>query len=181
GAVTVVGAAMAVFLVVHSETERSVEAASAPTGNAVAVDPAVTSSGPVDATPALLGAPSDAAALVVGLDAGAVAAIKNDEPESPAAPSPPATDAGVPSESSKPRTSEARPAAPVGRGQLLILVSPWAAVWIDGKLWGQTPFRESVPAGKHRLKLVHEDSGRTERTTITIKAGETLKIERDWK
>jgi len=186
GAVTIVGAAVAVFLVVHARAERPVKVASEPTGSAVALDPATVSSVPADAKTAPLGAtasttpaPSDAAATVV-IDAGMIVAVTNDSPETPAVPPVPPLDAGVAGPTSKPRRAVARPAAPVGKGELVILVRPWAAVWIDGKESGQTPFRESISAGNHRLKLVHEDSGRTERTSITIKPGETLKIERDW-
>jgi hypothetical protein len=66
-------------------------------------------------------------------------------------------------------------------GELAILVTPWAAVWLNGKsLTGGTPYRMKVPAGRHRLRIANEDLGRRETLTVTIKPNETTTIERVW-
>ncbi len=175
-ALTVVGTAVAVFLVLNSRAEPPTQTASAPS-ETVALDAAPAALVETSQTTTPPAPPVDAAPAPAALDAGSVGVVTNDAPSTTPAPPP---DAGASAAPLKPRPAITRPAAPVGQGQLVIFVKPWATVWIDGKQWGQTPFRESVPSGTHKLKLVHDDSGRTERFTITIKPGETTKIERDW-
>jgi serine/threonine-protein kinase len=130
--------------------------------------PAPASSDPV---PVAVEAPADAAAPAPAPVVDAAPALVVDAT--------PVIDAPVAKpEPAKRRVSVA--AKPVGKGWLVIRVKPWADVWIDGKRWSQTPFREQVPAGVHKLKLFNEDSKRTERIPITIKPDETLTVERNW-
>ena len=45
-------------------------------------------------------------------------------------------------------------------GELRVLASPWAEVWVDGKLAEVTPFARAIalPAGPHRVSLRHPDA-----------------------
>ncbi|MBA3502126.1 MAG: serine/threonine protein kinase [Deltaproteobacteria bacterium] len=67
-----------------------------------------------------------------------------------------------------------------GTGELAILVKPWAEIWIDGKEVGQTPFREKVPAGRHRVRLKNEDAGKDETIVITVTPDQTTTVQRTW-
>ena len=65
-------------------------------------------------------------------------------------------------------------------GELAIIVKPWAVIWLNGKRSGQTPFRTAVPVGKYRVRLVNDDVGKDETTTITVEPDKTATIERSW-
>jgi serine/threonine-protein kinase len=95
----------------------------------------------------------------------------------------PAADAAVPLDASvlAPRPPPP-PAPPVVQapGVLVVVVKPWATLWIDGKQVGETPYRVSLPAGRHRLRLVNEERGKSEWATVTITPGRTTTIERNW-
>ena len=113
----------------------------------------------------------------IAAEAGAVA----DAAESPAKPSPAPSSSRArdPSESSARRAATQGSRAP--SGELTVMVTPWAAVWLNGKsLAGGTPSRTKVPAGRHRLRIANEDLRRQESLTVTIKPNETTTIERTW-
>ena len=58
----------------------------------------------------------------------------------------------------------------------MIVVEPWADVYVDGERKGQTPFPALVlQGGTHRVELRHPDY-RPFFRTVDIKAGETLKL-----
>jgi hypothetical protein len=104
-----------------------------------------------------------------------------DAAESPSKPSPPPSNART----LDPSASSARRAAPQGSrapfGELTVMVTPWAAVWLNGKsLAGGTPSRTKVPAGRHRLRIANEDLRRQETLIVTIKPNETTTVERMW-
>ncbi len=105
--------------------------------------------------------------------------------ESP--PPPAAADPGTPSRTSPTRRttgSSVRRASPPAKepaGELAVMVTPWAAVWLNGKsLSGGTPSRTKLPAGRHRIRIANDDLGRRETLTVTIKSNETTTIERTW-
>jgi hypothetical protein len=82
-------------------------------------------------------------------------------------------------------SGEARPSPPppvVAKrtGELAILVKPWALIWLNGKAFGQTPFREPVAAGRYRLRLSNDDAGKDETTFITINPDQTTTVQRIW-
>jgi serine/threonine-protein kinase len=131
----------------------------------VAPDPSLA----IDATPAATHVDAAVVSVVVPADASA--------------PRLPAADAAVPLDASvlAPRPPPP-PAPPVVQapGVLVVVVKPWATLWIDGKQVGETPYRVSLPAGRHRLRLVNEERGKSEWATVTITPGRTTTIERNW-
>ncbi len=62
---------------------------------------------------------------------------------------------------------------PVGTGLLKVQVVPWAKVFLDGKLLGETPLEVSVPAGKHVL-MVRNPQRKTHVDTIYVDPGRTV-------
>jgi len=76
-----------------------------------------------------------------------------------------------------------RPSPPVRArrtGELAILVRPWALIWLDGKPSGQTPFRAAVPAGRYRVRLVNDELGKVETTTVVVEPDRDATVERSW-
>ena len=61
-------------------------------------------------------------------------------------------------------------------GFLLVVVSPWADVTIDGQPVGQTPLaRISLAPGAHTVRLVHPEFQPYPRTVV-VKSGETTRL-----
>ena len=79
-------------------------------------------------------------------------------------------------------TATAPPAssAAVKRGELAIIVKPWALIWLNGKSLGQTPFREAIPAGRYRLRIANDDVGKDETTLVTVNPDQTTTVQRSW-
>ncbi|HEX7478595.1 MAG TPA: PEGA domain-containing protein [Polyangiales bacterium] len=67
-------------------------------------------------------------------------------------------------------------AGPSGsKGVLRVNSRPWAQVFVDGKLVGNTPqMAIQLAAGKHSLKLVNQPMGLTKTLSVSIKAGQTV-------
>jgi serine/threonine-protein kinase len=67
------------------------------------------------------------------------------------------------------------PAAP---GQLRVLATPWAEVWVDGQRVDVTPFARGIPLppGTHYVTLVHPNAP-VEKRTVDIVAGETRTLD----
>ena len=62
------------------------------------------------------------------------------------------------------------------RGGLLVVVSPWATVSVDGQLLGDTPLgRVQLDAGRHDVLLVHPRFEPFHRR-VTIRPGDTLRL-----
>lgn len=58
-------------------------------------------------------------------------------------------------------------------GTLIIAARPWAAVWINGKSYGETPVQVRLPPGRHRVQLANPRRSQT--TTVAVTAArETL-------
>jgi serine/threonine-protein kinase len=73
------------------------------------------------------------------------------------------------------RTPSETPAAPAP-GFLLVVVSPWADVTIDGQPAGQTPLgRIPLPPGPHTVRLTHPAFHPYPRR-VTVRSGETTRI-----
>jgi len=68
---------------------------------------------------------------------------------------------------------------PSHAGFIIVHSSPWAKVWIDGELLGQTDLRKAVKPGLHRIRLMGP-SGQTQELVRDVKAGETVPIRWDW-
>ncbi len=70
---------------------------------------------------------------------------------------------------------------PAGKGSISIRVRPWAIVYVDGGRIRQTPILNyELPAGKHTIELLNEPKGKREKIPVTIKAGGSEDIQRDW-
>jgi serine/threonine-protein kinase len=65
-------------------------------------------------------------------------------------------------------------------GTLLVLVDPWADVYVEGR-WYPTPAKLSLPVGTHLITLRNSDQAVKETVTVTIDAGGTTRIERQWR
>lgn len=67
-------------------------------------------------------------------------------------------------------------AAPVGTGTFTIDASPYATIYIDDRVIGDTPlFKSALPAGPHRLRAVRKD-GTTKSLEITVTADRDLNL-----
>lgn len=148
----------------------------------VMVAPERSSSG----TPATAEGPPPAVATHV--DAAVVIAAAPVDASVPRSPEP-AADAAVMLDGSAsvlppkpPPPPTAAPALPAvqASGKLVVLAKPWATLFLDGKPVGETPYRVSIPAGRHTLRIVNEERGKDEWVTVTIVAGQTTTIERKW-
>jgi serine/threonine protein kinase len=69
---------------------------------------------------------------------------------------------------------------PHGTGELAVSVGTWATVTIDGKSYGQTPVRQTLPAGRHRVRLQNDVSNHDETVVVTVNPNETTPIRRNW-
>ena len=100
----------------------------------------------------------------------------------PAAPVPAAPVPAAPVHAPLPKPVAGQPAqlARKGTGELEVFVQPWAEISLDGKSVGQTPYRKRLPAGRYRLQLVNEDSGKTEAIVISVTTDQTTTIRRAW-
>jgi serine/threonine-protein kinase len=79
----------------------------------------------------------------------------------------------TPSSTPSPTPSPATPA----EGRLLVLVTPWADVSIDGVPVGVTPLKAlPLPPGPHAVLLTHPDYKPYPRR-VTIRSGETFRLE----
>ncbi|HEX3759924.1 MAG TPA: protein kinase [Kofleriaceae bacterium] len=99
-------------------------------------------------------------------------------PTTPAVTPAPATPPAPPS------TTQVRAPSPTPvtkKGELAILVRPWAMIWLNGRELGQTPYRDTIAAGRYRVRLVNEDLGIDETTTVTVVPDRPTTIERSWK
>ena len=61
-------------------------------------------------------------------------------------------------------------------GRLAIASNPWAKVYVDGRLVGNTPLEMAVSAGRHKVTLVWEDTSAKKSMTVDVKAGKTQKL-----
>jgi serine/threonine-protein kinase len=79
-----------------------------------------------------------------------------------------------------PPRGAAGPLPPARKGELVIVVRPWAMIWLNGRELGQTPFRDAVAAGKYSLRIANDNLGIDETTTITVMPDRSTKVERSW-
>jgi serine/threonine-protein kinase len=113
-------------------------------------------------------------------------------PASPAsAPSPRASHVPAPSLTPAAATASALPMLPIvrqtpsppatpaaTRGDLWVVVTPWADVSLDGQPLGSTPLRTSVEPGRHDLVLTHPEYEPVRRK-VTITVGTLARIDVD--
>jgi serine/threonine-protein kinase len=77
------------------------------------------------------------------------------------------------------RQSPSPPPTPAAtRGDLWVVVTPWADVSLNGQELGSTPLRTSVEAGRHDLVLTHPEYEPVRRK-VTITAGALARIDVD--
>ena len=70
---------------------------------------------------------------------------------------------------------EPEPAAPLtAKGELVLLIRPWARVEVDGQDVGVTPLNAPLflAAGEHRVRLVNPELGKDVTRTVRIAASE---------
>ena len=75
-----------------------------------------------------------------------------------------------------PKSTLAAPSEPQRPGTLVVDVSPWAYVAVDGKRVGTTPYRGTFPPGKRRISLSNA-SGAAKTVTVTISSAKTTTVE----
>jgi hypothetical protein len=136
---------------------------------------------PPDAAPAaVIAPPADAAPAPIAIapidrhhhhDAGAPPDAK--APPDAAAPAPAPPDAAPPA----PPPPDAAPARP---GTLIVKVSPWAHIYVDGTLAGDTPFARAYPPGDHTVRMVNDELSKEETVAVTIVSGQPQEIRRTW-
>jgi hypothetical protein len=78
------------------------------------------------------------------------------------------------------KPSEAPVSAVKKTGELAVLVKPWALLWLNGKPMNQTPYRDTIPAGRYHLRLKNDDLGKDESIVVTVTPDHTTIIERKW-
>jgi serine/threonine-protein kinase len=103
-----------------------------------------------------------------------VAAVTPADPPKPSSPPKPR-----PSPGPKPSTVKAvgKGTQVVGKGTLAFRIRPFAMVFINGKLQGQTPFAPvELPAGTHSLRFVNDDLKKNVTQTVELKPGENKVI-----
>jgi hypothetical protein len=92
----------------------------------------------------------------------------------PPTPAPSPTPVATPERTTSPTPSSA--ATPVPDGALLVLVTPWADVTVDGEPRGQTPLaRIPLAPGPHDVRLGHPDYAPFPRRVV-IRPGETFRL-----
>ncbi len=78
-----------------------------------------------------------------------------------------------------PKDPKRKPAAPAGqgsKGKLSLSTNPWTRVSLEGKTLGDTPLiGYSLPAGRHRLRLVNEEKKLDVNIEVEVKAGQVTK------
>ena len=62
-------------------------------------------------------------------------------------------------------------------GNVLLKATPWALVFVDGKKLGQTPIRQRLSVGSHRLRFENHLTKSVKRKKITVVYGETTVIQ----
>jgi hypothetical protein len=65
-------------------------------------------------------------------------------------------------------------------GELVILVNPWATIWINNKQAGTTPFRKTLPSGKYLVRLSNDDLDKNETVTLTVEPNKPTTLRRNW-
>lgn len=96
--------------------------------------------------------------------------------------SPPPLSPALPPTTGQPSQPVARPPAasapskPPPSGVLVVNATPWAELYVDGRLVGNTPVVDlPLPAGPHQLRLVRDGFEPYERRVV-VAAGQTLRI-----
>lgn len=124
-------------------------------------------------------APPPEATASAGSASGVPASPVAAAPAQPSRSSPARSNAGAaPRRPALPRSSSP---ASEPKGELVVMVTPWAAIWLNGRsLPGGTPYRTKVSVGRHRVRIANDDLRRQESLTVTVTANETTTIERTW-
>jgi eukaryotic-like serine/threonine-protein kinase len=89
-------------------------------------------------------------------------------------------DAGAPPRVAKPPDPGATKVTPAAKGRVVISVTPFADVYIDGRPSGTSPLDLSLPAGAHTVRLVNQPRGRDETIRITVDPSKPVILEKSW-
>lgn len=65
-------------------------------------------------------------------------------------------------------------------GQLIISVTPWALIELNGKSAGQTPFNDKLPAGRYRVRIMNDDLGKDETVVVVVSPAAPATVQRKW-
>ncbi|WP_395857789.1 protein kinase [Cystobacter fuscus] len=111
------------------------------------------------------------------------------EPEAPKAePTPvtpePVAEKAVPAPA-KPAAQDPKRAAPrakpIARGTLEFRIRPYAVVYVDGKKVGETPLAPlDLPAGRHSVRLVNEESGEKKFDNVEIEPNKSFTLKHNF-
>lgn len=150
---------------------------------------------PVDSAPArkARGVWPWAVVLAIGVAAVVVLRIRRDDAQpvgavpiastssGTPAPSTSSTPSTVPSVVTAPSAStSSQPVAPIASGRLVVASSPPAAVEVDGRAVGQTPYSTGIAAGDHRVVLKPRGLGERFERVVQIPAGGGAEIRGDF-
>jgi serine/threonine-protein kinase len=129
---------------------------------------------PAPAQPPSASVPSEAARRPV--EETSLATPAPSPPPSTAASGPAASPASPAPLASPPAAQPERTVSTAEPGMLVVAVSPWADVAVDGAHVGQTPLRAiALPPGPHSVLLTHPDFQPYPRR-VTIRPGETVRL-----
>jgi len=182
-AIGVAIAAVAIAIAVVATRGGSTPAATTPPpmldARVVAVAPTIDASTPPDAAAVAIAPPADAA--IAPPPSGDRHHHHPDAPPAPPPLAPPPIDAGA----SVAVVIDAAPAplppdAPLHPGTLVVKVSPWAHIYVDGALAGDTPFARPYPPGEHTVRMVNDELSKDDTQTVTVVSGQAVEVRRAW-
>nr|MBA3540130.1 serine/threonine protein kinase [Deltaproteobacteria bacterium] len=130
-----------------------------------------------DARPLVTMDASGRVASIAPVDAGSVVPMDAVATVRQADPSPPVDAAISPPAGAAEGAGSAKPVARAF-GAIIVKVSPWAEVRIDGRSVGTTPLRTPVLTGKHRLQISNDNQSET--IHVTVEPNKTVTVERKW-
>ncbi|MCC6810449.1 MAG: serine/threonine protein kinase [Deltaproteobacteria bacterium] len=76
------------------------------------------------------------------------------------------------------RVADAKTGKAQGQGRLRVLVSPWGDVFVDGRAWGQTPFKaREIVAGEHVVRVENPDAKKPLSKRVVVREGREVVVE----
>jgi eukaryotic-like serine/threonine-protein kinase len=92
----------------------------------------------------------------------------------------PVADAGAPPAVTKPPGPATIKGVRPGKGRVLVSVTPFADVYIDGRAVGTTPIDITLSAGPHTVRLVNQPRGQDQTVSITVDPSKPVILEKNW-
>jgi len=147
----------------------------------VAAAPSVAVDAAIGGTALALDESAAAAVIDAGVEVAPVDALPAPDAATPEPVKAPEIDAGPQKPSTRPRPTSREPKPkPKEMGSLRVVIKPWGEAVLDGKRrLGESPILvHDVPEGRHKVSVSNDDHNET--ITITIRAGKTTVVERNW-